>query len=104
MGINAEAGALHDLIVKFLRGARRLNPPHPNPVPSWDLSLVLTALQRAPFEPLHSAELKIQSMKTVLASIGRVGDLHAFSANASFLELGLDKCPRFPPQPSGIRW
>ncbi len=39
----------HDLVVRFLRGARRLNPPRPTSVPSWDLSLVLMALQRPPF-------------------------------------------------------
>ena len=84
----------HDLIVRFLRGARRLNPPRPLSIPSWDLSLVLSALQRPPFEPLQSAELKILSCKTVLlvalASIKRVGDLHAFSVDESCLEFGPD--------------
>ncbi len=27
----------HDLVIRFLRGARRLNPPRPHLVPSWDL-------------------------------------------------------------------
>ncbi len=80
----------HDLVVRFLRGARRLNPPRPTSVPSWDLSLVLMALQRPPFWPLQSAELKILSLKTVLltalASIKRVGDLQAFSVDESCLE------------------
>ncbi len=48
-------------------------------LPSWDLALVLRALQTAPFEPLQSVELKFLSMKTLLltalASIKRVGDL-----------------------------
>ncbi len=82
----------HDLVIRFLRGARRLNPPRPTSVPSWDLSLVLMALQRPPFEPLQSAELKILSLKTVLltalASIKRVGDLQAFSVDESCLEFG----------------
>ncbi len=42
----------HDWVVGFLRGARRLNPPRPPSIPSWDLSLVLRALQQGPFEPL----------------------------------------------------
>ncbi len=42
----------HDWVVRFLRGARRLNPPRPPSIPSWDLSLVLRALQQGPFEPL----------------------------------------------------
>ncbi len=52
----------HDLVVRFLRGARRLNPPRPPSLPSWDLALVLRALQIAPFEPLQSVELKFLSM------------------------------------------
>ncbi|XP_048021452.1 hydroxycarboxylic acid receptor 2-like [Megalobrama amblycephala] len=75
----------HDLIIRFLRGARRLNPPRPRLIPSWDLSVALSGLRRAPFEPLESAELKHLSLKTVLltalASFKRVGDLQAFSTN-----------------------
>ncbi len=75
----------HNLVVRFLRGARRLNPPRPPSLPSWDLALVLRALITAPFEPLQSVELKFLSMKTLLltalASIKRVGDLQAFSVD-----------------------
>ncbi len=41
----------HDWVIRFLRGARRLNPPRSPSIPSWDLSLVLRALQQGPFEP-----------------------------------------------------
>ncbi|KAG1925191.1 zinc finger BED domain-containing protein [Pimephales promelas] len=82
----------HDLVIRYLRGARRLNPPRPPLVPSWDLSVVLSALQRPPFEPLQSVELKFLSMKTALlvalASIKKVGDLHAFSVDEACLEFG----------------
>lgn len=82
----------HDLIIKFLRGARRLNPPRPNTVPSWDLSTVLKALRGPPFEPLEQADLRALSFKTALllalASVKRVGDLHAFSIDPSCLEFG----------------
>ncbi len=82
----------HNLVVRFLRGVRRLNPPRPPSIPSWDLALVLRALQIAPFEPLQSADLRILSMKTLLlvalASIKRVGDLQAFSVDESCLEFG----------------
>ncbi len=51
-------------------------------VPSWDLSIVLAGLQRGPFEPLDSVELKFLSLKTVLltalTSIKRVGDPRRF--------------------------
>ncbi len=82
----------HDWVVRFLRGARRLNPPRPPSIPSWDLSLVLRALQQGPFEPLQTVEPKFLSMKTLLllalASIKRVGDLHAFSIDDSCLQFG----------------
>ncbi len=79
----------HDLIVRFLRGARRLNPPRPPLMPSWDLSIVLAGLQSGPFEPLDSVELKYLLAKTAfltaLTSIKRVGDLQAFSVSEEYL-------------------
>ncbi len=82
----------HDLVIRFLRGARRLNPPRPHLVPSWDLPSVLSALRGAPFEPLQSVKLKFLSLKTVLlsalATVKRVGDLQAFSVDDSCLEFG----------------
>ncbi len=82
----------HDWVMRFLRGARRLNPPRPPSIPSWDLSLVLRALQQGPFEPLQAVEPKFLSMKTLLllalASIKRVGDLHAFSVDNLCLQFG----------------
>ncbi len=84
----------HDLIVRFLRGARRLNPSRPPLMPSWDLSIVLAGLQRGPFEPLDSVELKYLSAKTALltalTSIKRVGDLQAFSVREECLVFGPD--------------
>ncbi|XDV37733.1 hypothetical protein PO909_007293 [Leuciscus waleckii] len=80
----------HNLIIRFLRGARRLNPPCAPLVPSWDLSVGLTALQSAPFEPLQSVELKFLSIKTAvlvaLTSIRRVGDLQVISIDEACLE------------------
>ncbi len=116
--VNGKSVGKHDLVVRFLRGARRLNPPRPHLVPSWDLPSVLTALKEEPFEPLQSVELKVLSLKTVLltalALVKRVGDLQAFSVDDSCLEFGpaemlswdpgLDMCPKFPPRPLGIRW
>ncbi len=82
----------HDLVIRFLRGARRLNPPRPHLVPSWDLPSVLSALRGAPFEPLQSVELKFLSLKTVLlsalATVKRIGNLQAFSVDDSCLEFG----------------
>ncbi len=84
----------HDLIVRFLRGARRLNPSRLPLMPSWDLSIVLAGPQRGPFEPLDSVELKYLSAKTALltalTSIKRVGDLQAFSVSEECLVFGPD--------------
>ncbi len=82
----------HDLVIRFLRGARKLNPPRPHLVPSWDLPSVLTTSKGEPFEPLYSVELKFLSLKTVLlaalAPVKRVGDVQAFSVDDSCLEFG----------------
>ncbi len=97
----------HNLVVRFLRGARRLNPPRPPSLPSWDLALVLRALITAPFEPLQSVELKFLSMKTLLltalASIKRVGDLQAFSVDDSCLQFGpADSSATLRPRPGYV--
>ncbi len=69
-----------------------MNPSRPPLVPSWDLSIILTGLQRGPFEPLDSVELKFLSAKTVLLtaliSIKRVRDLQAFSISEECLVFG----------------
>ncbi len=81
----------HDWVIRFLRGARWLNPPRPS---SWDLSLVLRVLQQGQFEPknVNSRAEVSHKMKTLLllalTSIKRVGDLHAFSVDDSCLKFG----------------
>jgi integrase len=58
-------------------------PRDRKPFPSWDLSLVLARLLRAPFEPLQSAEPKYLSWKVAfllaLATAKRRSELRAFS-------------------------
>nr|XP_055023529.1 uncharacterized protein LOC129413761 [Misgurnus anguillicaudatus] len=86
----------HELITKFLQGARRLRHSRPPTVPSWDLALVLKALTLPPFEPILTVGLKELSLKTVLllalASAKRIGDLHALSVNAECLQFGPGDC------------
>ncbi len=74
-------------VVRFLKGARRLNPPRPLTVPTWDLPTVLRALKGPPFEPLQSTNLRSLSLKTalLLASVKRVGDLQALSISPACL-------------------
>ncbi len=75
--IDGKSVGKYDLIVRFLRGARWLNPHRHPSIPSWDLALVLR-------------DLNILSMKTLLlvalASVKRVGELQAFSVNEWYLE------------------
>ncbi len=70
-------------VVRFLKGAKRLNPPRPLTVPTWDLPTVLRALKGPPFEPLQSTNLLL-----ALASVKRVGDLQALSISPACLEFG----------------
>ncbi len=83
------------------QSSRRMNPSRPPLVPSWDLSIVLAGLQRGPFEPLDSVELKFLSLKTALltalTSIKRVGDLQAFSVRVPCVWAGLlSRCLETP--------
>jgi len=65
-----------------------LNPPCPHLVLSWDLSLVLATLHRAPFEPVQSVELKILSLKTALLTAMASDKRVDFLADESCLEFG----------------
>lgn len=64
--VNDRSLGKHNLIIRFLRGVRRLNPLRPYLIPSWDLFVVFQALQRDPFEPLQSVELSALSIKMAL--------------------------------------
>ncbi|KAL0153933.1 hypothetical protein M9458_050764, partial [Cirrhinus mrigala] len=56
----------NNLVVRFLKGSRRLNPPRPLAIPTWDLSTVLRALKGPPFEPLLGADLRLLTFKAAL--------------------------------------
>ncbi|KAI2660382.1 DNA-directed RNA polymerase subunit B' [Labeo rohita] len=90
------------LVTRFLRGALRLRPPVRPRVPSWDLSVVLEALCRPPFEPVEEISDRFLTLKTVLllalSSLKRIGDLQALSVAPSFLDFapGLSKAFLFP--------
>ncbi len=88
--VDGKSVGKHNLVIRFLRGGRRLIPPRPYLVPSRDLPSVLTSLKGDPFEPLRSVELRFLSLKTVLltalASVKGIEDLQAFSVDDSCLE------------------
>ena len=70
---------LNCLIASFHRDRPSAN----RSIPNWDLSQVLLALTRPPFEPLAKADLKILTFKTVfllaLASGKRRSEIHAWT-------------------------
>ena len=84
------------LLKQFAKGIVSSAPPK-STLPPWDLSLVLNALRKAPFEPLGSCDLKYLTFKTVFlltfASAARRSEVHAFSKdftrspNWSFIRL-----------------
>ncbi len=50
-------------VIKFLRGARRMNPPHPRTVHPCNLPALLRDLKGPPFEPLQPTSLRALSLK-----------------------------------------
>ena len=73
---------LHDL----LRSFRIERPLTSSRVPPWDLSLVLSLLRGAPFEPLVSCSLDLTQKLLFLLSLAtarRVGELQAVAADVS---------------------
>ncbi|KAL1255328.1 hypothetical protein QQF64_013389 [Cirrhinus molitorella] len=93
--IRLDAGTIgqHPLVCRFMRGARWLRSVSKPLVPPWDLSVVLNALSKAPFEPVESIPLKLLSLKTALllalTTAKRVSELYTLSVHSS--------CMRFAP-------
>ena len=83
-----ENDALSNLLANFKRDFSKRK----DPVPKWDLSLVLQTLSKPPFEPLDTVDLKFVTFKTIfllaLASGRRRGELHALKADIQRTEVG----------------
>ncbi len=90
--IDGQSVGRNNLVVHFLKGSRRLNPPRPVTVPTWDLPTVLRALKSPAFEPLQSVDLRPLTLKTALllalALVNRMGDQQVLSVSPSCLEFG----------------
>jgi hypothetical protein len=71
----------------LIRSLELRRPAIPRRAPRWDLSLVLTSLTKAPYEPMAAASLRNVTLKTVfLVSLGtakRVSEVHALSAEVN---------------------
>ncbi len=57
-------------VVRFLRGAKRLNPPRPLTVPTWDLPTVLRALKGPPFTVCEPPVTFAEDCSAISTSVG----------------------------------
>ena len=94
IGIGGKTLGEFPLVRRFMRGANRARPVSRSLAPPWDVSLVLDALTREPFEPLDSVDLKFLSLKTALllalTTAKRVSDLHALSSSTDCTSFSAD--------------
>lgn len=86
-GVDGGTVGEHPLVRRFMKGVLRLRPVVRSLVPAWDLTVVLNALTKAPFEPLETVDLKFLTLKTTLlvalTTAKRSSDIHALSVNES---------------------
>ena len=73
----------HPIISELIKSFETQRPVERSLAPKWDLSMVLSHICKAPFEPLHEASLLHLSMKTAflltMATARRVSEVHAFA-------------------------
>ncbi|XP_072006316.1 uncharacterized protein [Engystomops pustulosus] len=81
----------HRWVKRFILAASRLKPQVLKRTSSWDLSLVLNALIKEPFEPISSASVKNLTLKTVflvaITSARRLGELQAISIKEPYMRV-----------------
>lgn len=53
---------------RFIRAATWITPSRRDTTPPWDLSLVLDALTKPPFEPIQETSIKHLTLKTTFSS------------------------------------
>ncbi len=79
----------HPLVAKWVLGDRAQNPPRRFMVPRWNLSVVLAALTKEPFEPVHQDmpwELTLKVLFLLATtSARRVPEIHVLCINTPFL-------------------
>jgi len=81
--------SLHPTVTQWRKGVEKHLGVTRTLVPSWNLDLVLAALKKPPFEPIHTTSNKHLTWKTVflvaLASARRASELHALSCEAPYI-------------------
>ena len=92
--INATKGINHthnEVLAKLIKAFANVIPRTTYNVPDWDLTVVLKAFTRAPFEPLNETTLQYLTMKTIFltawASAARVSELHALSVTPGHFKI-----------------
>ncbi|XP_041417410.1 uncharacterized protein LOC121393314 [Xenopus laevis] len=77
------------LIKRFVKAISKIRPKIFQPLPSWDLALVLKNLCVSPYEPLESCSIKCLSFKALflvaITSAKRIGELQALSSKEPYL-------------------
>lgn len=100
--------ATRSLIRTFLQGVRYLAPPRMSPLPPWHLNLVLSVLQKSPFENIRNISLLALSQKVAflvaITSARRVSELAALSCHSPYLVIHIDKVVLRPNPRFFLRW
>lgn len=98
----------HRFIIRLLKGVFNSRPPTRKLVPEWDLNLVLTALQKCPFEPMMKTHMKFVTFKTVfliaVTTFRRCSDINSLklgennvnvqNRGITFIRTGISKTDR----------
>ncbi|XP_072002638.1 uncharacterized protein [Engystomops pustulosus] len=85
----------HRWVKRFIVASSRIRPQVLRKTPTWDLTLVLDALSRPPFEPLDSTNIKNLTLKTTLliavTTAKRLGELQAISIREPYMRILSDR-------------
>ncbi|XP_071975450.1 uncharacterized protein [Engystomops pustulosus] len=97
----------HRWVKRFIKATSRLKPQTVKKSSAWDLTLVLNALMKEPFEPIDSSSIKNLTLKTVfliaITSARRLGELQAISIREPYMKILDDRIvlmldPNFVPK------
>lgn len=87
----SRALALDPWIARFIRGASRIRPTGRITTPPWDLSLVLSALTKPPFEPVSEVSVKLLTLKAAflvaITTARRIGEISALVINQPYMQI-----------------
>ena len=90
-GLNGKPVSHNVTLSKFMRGIFNMNPPKKSLLPTWNLNVVLTMLQKAPYEPLSEASLRAITLKCVflvaITTAKRCSEIQALGRDPEYLRL-----------------